>query len=89
MNRTLILVLVFSALAPAASAYEKIEFKAQILSPAFIKPSAVAVSGGKVFVADSKANAVFIFDADGRQRYRTSGVPKATDLRSALEPLLA
>jgi len=67
MNRTLILVLVFSALAPAASAYEKIEFKAQILSPAFIKPSAVAVSGGKVFVADSKANAVFIFDADGKQ----------------------
>ncbi len=31
----------------------------------------------------------FIFDADGRQRYRTSGVPTAADLRSALEPLLA
>lgn len=31
----------------------------------------------------------FIFDAEGRQRYRTSGVPKAADLRSALEPLLA
>jgi thiol-disulfide isomerase/thioredoxin len=31
----------------------------------------------------------FIFDAGGRLRYRTSGVPKATDLRSALEPLLA
>jgi thiol-disulfide isomerase/thioredoxin len=31
----------------------------------------------------------FIFDADGRQRYRASGVPTATDLRSALEPLLA
>jgi thioredoxin-like negative regulator of GroEL len=31
----------------------------------------------------------FIFDADGRQRYRTSGVPKASDLRAALEPLLA
>ena len=31
----------------------------------------------------------FIFDADGNQRYRTSGVPKAADLRSALEPLLA
>lgn len=30
-----------------------------------------------------------IFDADGRQRYRASGVPNATDLRSALEPLLA
>jgi thiol-disulfide isomerase/thioredoxin len=30
-----------------------------------------------------------IFDGDGRQRYRSSGVPKAADLRSALEPLLA
>lgn len=30
-----------------------------------------------------------IFDADGRQRYRASGVPKAADLRAALEPLLA
>jgi thioredoxin-like negative regulator of GroEL len=31
----------------------------------------------------------FIFDADGRQRYRAAGVPKADDLRSALTPLLA
>jgi thiol-disulfide isomerase/thioredoxin len=31
----------------------------------------------------------FIFDADGRQRYRSSGVPKAADLRAAIEPLLA
>jgi thioredoxin-like negative regulator of GroEL len=31
----------------------------------------------------------FIFDADGRQRYRTAGVPKAADLRSKLVPLLA
>jgi thiol-disulfide isomerase/thioredoxin len=31
----------------------------------------------------------FIFDGNGRQRYRTSGVPKGADLRSALEPLLA
>jgi thiol-disulfide isomerase/thioredoxin len=30
-----------------------------------------------------------IFDIHGRLRYRTSGVPKAADLRSALEPLLA
>ena len=30
-----------------------------------------------------------IFDGDGRPRYRTTGVPKAADLRSALEPLLA
>ncbi|MDT5090951.1 MAG: hypothetical protein QOH60_314 [Mycobacterium sp.] len=31
----------------------------------------------------------FVFDDDGRQRYRTSGVPTAADLRSALIPLLA
>lgn len=31
----------------------------------------------------------FIFDAAGRQRYRTAGVPKAADLRQALQPLLA
>lgn len=31
----------------------------------------------------------FVFDADGRQRYRTAGVPTAADLRSALGPLLA
>jgi thioredoxin-like negative regulator of GroEL len=30
-----------------------------------------------------------VFDAAGRPRYRTTGVPKAADLRSALEPLLA
>ncbi|ORB83119.1 thiol reductase thioredoxin [Mycobacterium kansasii] len=29
-----------------------------------------------------------IFDADGRQLYRTAGVPKVADLRSALQPLL-
>jgi thiol-disulfide isomerase/thioredoxin len=31
----------------------------------------------------------FIFDADGRQRYRAAGVPTAADLWSALTPLLA
>jgi len=31
----------------------------------------------------------FVFDARGRQRYRTSGVPRAADLRAALDPLLA
>lgn len=30
----------------------------------------------------------FIFDAEGRQRYRTAGVPKAADLRAALDPLV-
>ncbi len=33
--------------------------------------------------------ATLIFDADKRQRYRSAGVPKPADLRSALEPLLA
>ena len=31
----------------------------------------------------------FVFDADGRRRYRASGIPTGADLRSALEPLLA
>ena len=31
----------------------------------------------------------FVFTADGRQQYRATGVPKAADLRSVLEPLLA
>lgn len=31
----------------------------------------------------------FVFDADGRQRFRASGVPKQADLRAALDPLLA
>ncbi|HOB49136.1 MAG TPA: thioredoxin family protein [Mycobacterium sp.] len=31
----------------------------------------------------------FIFDAAGQQRYRSAGVPKAADLRAAVEPLLA
>lgn len=30
-----------------------------------------------------------IFDVEGRQRFRVSGVPRAADLRSALQPLLA
>ncbi len=30
----------------------------------------------------------FIFDAEGRQRYRSAGVPKVADLRAALDPLL-
>jgi thiol-disulfide isomerase/thioredoxin len=30
-----------------------------------------------------------VFGADGRPRFRMTGVPKAADLRSALEPLLA
>ncbi len=30
----------------------------------------------------------FIFDAGGKQRYRTAGVPKAADLRAALDPLI-
>ncbi|MGV0603078.1 thioredoxin family protein [Mycolicibacterium sp. XJ1904] len=30
-----------------------------------------------------------LFDRDGRPRYRTHGVPRAAELRSALEPLLA
>ncbi len=30
----------------------------------------------------------FIFDADGRQLFRSAGVPRAADLKTALQPLL-
>ena len=48
-------------------------------------------SGAKQLEVDElvRTATTFIFDADARQRYRTAGVPKAADLRSALEPLLA
>ncbi|MDD5208594.1 MAG: 6-bladed beta-propeller [Elusimicrobiales bacterium] len=65
MNR-IIFSLIFFALASVSNAYEKIEFKGQILNPAFLKPGALAVAKGKVFVADSKANAVFVFDGEGK-----------------------
>ena len=29
----------------------------------------------------------FVFDIEGRERFRISGVPKSADLRTALEPL--
>ncbi|MEU7766386.1 thioredoxin family protein [Nocardia sp. NPDC049190] len=32
---------------------------------------------------------IFVFDIEGRERFRISGVPKAADLHSALEPLTA
>jgi hypothetical protein len=32
---------------------------------------------------------MFIFDGDGRQRYRRAGVPNAADLRTALRPIFA
>ena len=31
----------------------------------------------------------FVFDVEGRRRYRATGVPKVADLRSAVEPLLS
>ena len=76
MNR-IIFSFIFFAMASVSAAYEKIEFKGQILSPAFMKPAAVALAPGKVFVADTKANAVFVFDAAGKQLKKVEGGLKA------------
>lgn len=54
------------------SAYEKIEFRGQFTSPAFNRLSAVAVMDGRILAADSKANAVFIFDSDGKLLKKSS-----------------
>ncbi|MBI4351394.1 MAG: 6-bladed beta-propeller [Elusimicrobia bacterium] len=75
MNR-IILSLIFFSLASVSSAYEKIEFKGQILNPAFQKPSAVALAKGKVFVADTKVNAVFVFDAEQKFLKKLEGALK-------------
>jgi len=68
--------LLFSAILLAAgtnlSAYEKIEFKSQISNPALMKISAVAAMDGRILAADSKANAVFIFDVEGKLLKRSS-----------------
>ncbi|MCX5784412.1 MAG: tetratricopeptide repeat protein [Elusimicrobia bacterium] len=60
-----------------AGAYEKIEFKGQITNSAMVKPSAVATAEGRIFVADTKANAVFIFDPAGKLLNKTKA-PLAT-----------
>ena len=79
MKRNFLFTAVFFLLAGGAAAYEKIEFKTQFLSQAFLKPAAVAVAGGKTFVADSKANAVFVFDADGKQVKKIEGALKGPE----------
>jgi len=76
MNRIIFLA-VFFAMASVSAAFEKPTFKGQILSQAFLKPAAVTVSGGKVFVADSKANAVFVFDTSWKQLKKIEGGLKA------------
>lgn len=54
-------------LAAPAGAYDKIEFKGQIVNPMMTRPSGVASDGEKVYVADSKADAVLVFEAaDGK-----------------------
>ncbi|OGS13596.1 MAG: hypothetical protein A2234_04640 [Elusimicrobia bacterium RIFOXYA2_FULL_58_8] len=65
-NRALIFSFMMVFTAAGAGAYESVEWKSQLLNPAFMKISAVAVAEGKVYVADAKANCVFIFDAEGK-----------------------
>ena len=75
MNR-IIFSLIFFAMASVASAYEKIEFKGQILNPALQKPSALALAKGRVFVSDTKANAVFVFDSEQKFLKKIEGTLK-------------
>ena len=79
MNRAFIFSVVFSMLASTAGAYEKIEFKALITSAAMQKPSAIAVTKGKVFVSDLKANAIFVFDSEGKQLKKIEGGLKSPE----------
>jgi DNA-binding beta-propeller fold protein YncE/tetratricopeptide (TPR) repeat protein len=78
MKRAIFSAILFT-LATAAAAYEKIEFKAMLQSPAFQKPTAVALNGGRVYVTDSKVNSVFVFDAEGKQIKKIDGALKAPE----------
>ncbi|KAF0126968.1 MAG: Fibronectin type III domain protein [Elusimicrobia bacterium] len=54
-------------LAAPAGAYDRIDFKGQIINPMMTKPAGVASDGEKVYVSDAKANAVLVFEAaDGK-----------------------
>ncbi len=79
MKRALIYSAILTLLASVAGAYEKIEFKTLIASAALQKPAAMAVSKGKVFVSDLKANAVFVFDAEGKQLRKIEGGLKSPE----------
>ncbi len=72
-NRAFIFFAVLAFSAAGAGAYEKIEFRSQMLNPAFMKLSAVAVAQGRTYVADAKANCIFIFDADGKLLRKAEG----------------
>ncbi|PKM97944.1 MAG: hypothetical protein CVU79_05805 [Elusimicrobia bacterium HGW-Elusimicrobia-3] len=78
MKSAIFSAILFAAVT-AASAYERIEFKGLLLNPAMQKPAAVAVSGGTVYVADSKLNAVFVFDAEGKPGKKIEGGLKSPE----------
>lgn len=78
MIRTIISAVLLAS-ASSVRAYEKIEFQSMVQSPALQRPSAVAVAQGRIFVADSKANAVFVFDAEGKQLGKMEGGIKSPE----------
>ncbi|MDD2805425.1 MAG: 6-bladed beta-propeller [Elusimicrobiales bacterium] len=78
MKRAIFSAILFT-LATAAAAYEKIEFKSMLQSPAFMKPAAVALNGSRVYVTDTKVNSVFVFDAEGKQLKKIDGALKAPE----------
>lgn len=78
MKRVIFSAVIFS-MAAVSSAYEKVEFKGMIQNPAFQKPAAIALNGTKVYVADSKVNAVFVFDLEGKFLKKIEGALKAPE----------
>lgn len=78
MKRAIFFAILFG-LASVSAAYEKIDFKGMLQSPAFQKPSAVALNGGRIYVTDSKVSSVFVFDMDGKQIKKIDGALKAPE----------
>ncbi|MBI4371218.1 MAG: tetratricopeptide repeat protein [Elusimicrobia bacterium] len=66
MTRAAALAAVLLAGAPAARAYDSIRFLEPVRSREMVRPLAAASSGDRLYVADGKAQALLIYDAEGR-----------------------
>lgn len=59
-------VLSVICLAVVSHSYDRIDFKKQISALSFMSPAGVAASSERVYVTDSKANSLFVFERGGK-----------------------
>ncbi|MCG2725222.1 MAG: hypothetical protein L6420_03015 [Elusimicrobia bacterium] len=74
MKKTILAVLLIQLpfLSFNAEAYDKLELKGQVKNSALIKPVDISVCEANVFVIDSKAKSLLIFDSEGKLLKKTN-----------------